>query len=677
MNLKSLLAATALCSVMIAPAYAQTAPKMRDVLKAWQLDKPSATTQFVTKSVSEDRVVLENAVFKDKETNKVDMSFGQLVLQRMPQTGAPSDQARFSLTFENGTTLSKDGEKTTIGKIEATGLTQSSNLDTLSKWVGGGASRNSAGAAPKMANTDFNGDMRIANVVSQSKSSDGTFADSKIGTINLIGISLTPGGWSTTSMEMLNLEVVDSESNLKLGKISATHFKGAGWAKITDGEAFKPEDFDFKKLSLGSMLIENVTMDIKLPAEKDQPQNFLFAMDRMELSDWTDKKIGKFGLSGIKGTTGVGEKRVDMSLESFTLEDINVAYFAALGGAFAKIMPSLEQKPSGRSALLGFAELASGSALAATAVPVVGTTPSPKLKDLLPGGPLDGGIGAISMSKFRFDAMGFNFTINQIAARTTRNGDGIIRATKLAPMTMKLTIPEALLNQPDSPIAMFAPLVADGVELVIGGGATYDPVTDIVKLDDLNYTLKGWAGFNLDFAMDGLAKFYREQTVDSLMAPVAADLKKLNEPKGKEDKKLDPAADLKRTLAVYQGVRFLDGALELRDQGGIAKAAGMFASMMAPRTKGATTRSATQDAQALAQVRQSWAEPLRQSAAEKNKSILERQFLISLARWIEVGGAMTAVMQPPAPIDFPTLADPKDLATRLGLTFTNQPAAKN
>lgn len=678
MNLKSLLAATALCSVMIAPAYAQTAPKMRDVLKAWQLDKPSATTQFVTKSVSEDRAVLENVVFKDKETNKVEMSFGQLVLQRMPQTGAPTDQPRFSLTFENGTTLSKDGEKTTIGKIEATGLTQTSNFDSLSKMFGGGASKDGASVAPNMANADFNGDMRIANVVSQSKSADGAVTDSKIGNINLLGINLKPDGWSTTSMEMLNLEVVDAESTLKFGKISATNFRSDGWAKITDGEAFKPEDFDFKKLSLGSMLIENVTMDVKLAAEKDQPQNFLFAMDRMELSDWTDKKIGKFGLSGMKGTMGAGEKRFDMSLESFTLEDINVAYFAAVGGAFAKVLPSLEQKPNGRSALLGFAELASTSALAATTAPVAAAA-SPKLKDLLPGGPLDGGIGAISMSKFGFNVMGFNFTIDQIAARTARNGDGIITATKLSPMTMKLTIPEALLNQPESPMAMFAPLVSDGIELVIGGGATYDPASDIVKLDDLNYTLKGWAGINLDFAMDGLAKFYREQTVDSLMAPVVADLKKLNEPKGKGkgEKKPDDLEQLKQTLAIYQGVRFLNGALELRDQGGIAKAAGVFASMMAPPAKGATSRTATQDAQALAQVRQSWAEPMRQSAAEKNKSIMERQFLISLARWIEVGGVMAAVMQPPAPVDFPSLVEPKDLPTRLGLTFTNQLPAKN
>ncbi len=676
MNLKSLLAATALCSVMIAPAYAQTAPKMRDVLKAWQLDKPSATTQFVTKSVSEDRVVLENLVFKDKETNKVDVSFGQLVLQRMAQTGAPSDQARFSLTFENGTTLRKDGEKTTIGKIEATGLTQSSNFDTLSKWVGG-ANKNSAGATPNIANADFNGDLRIVNVVSQLKGSDGTFADSKIGNINLIGISLTPDGWSTTSMEMLNLEVVDSESNLKFGKISATDFKSDGWAKLTDGEAFKPEDFDFKKLSLGSMLIENVTMDIKLPAGKDQPEKMTFTMDRMELSDWTDKKIGKFGLTGMKGATGVADKRFEMSLASFTLEDINVAYFAALGGAFAKVLPSLEQKPNGRSALLGFAELASGSALAASAAPVVATTPSPKLKDLLPGGPLDGGIGAASMSKFGIDAMGFNFTIDQIATSSTRNADGIITATKLAPITMKLTIPEALLNQPDSPMAMFAPLVADGIELVIRADASYDPVTDIVKFDDLNYTLNGWAGFNLDMAMDGFAKFYREQTVDALIAPLAQDMKKPNEPKGKGAKKPDTTEDLKRTLAIYQGVRFLSAAFEVRDQGGIAKAAGLFASMMAPPTKGATSRTAAQDAQAVAQVRQSWAEPLRKSAAEKNKSIMERQFLISLARWIEVGGIMTAIIQPPAPIDFPTLADPKDLPTRLGLTFTNQPAAKN
>jgi hypothetical protein len=124
-------------------------------------------------------------------------------------------------------------------------------------------------------------------------------------------------------------------------------------------------------------------------------------------------------------------------------------------------------------------------------------------------------------------------------------------------------------------------------------------------------------------------------------------------------------------------VRFLNAAFELRDQGGIAKAAGLFASMMAPPTKGATTRTAAQDAQAVAQVRQSWAEPLRQTAAEKGKALLERQFLTSLARWIEVGGVMTAMMQPPAPIDMPALADPKDMPTRLGITFTNQPAAKN
>lgn len=686
MNLKSLLAATALCSVMIAPAYAQTAPKMRDVLKSWQLDKPSATTQFVTKSVSEDRAVLENVVFKDKETKKTDISFGQLILKRMPQAGAASDPARFSLTFENGTALGKDGEKTTIGKIEATGLTQGTNLEpsentleTLAKWFLGGTGKNSVNSISNLAKVDFNGDVRVSNVASQRKGPLGKSSDSKIGNINLLGLTLNSGGWSTNSTELLNLEVMDSESVIKFGKISTTNFKSDGWPINVEGDTVKPEDFDFKKLSLDSMLIEKVTMDIKLPAEKDQPENMTFTMSRMELANWTDKNIGKFGLSGMKGTMGVGEKRVDMSLESFALEDINVAYFSALGGAFAKVMPSLEQKPTGRSALLGFAELASGSALAATAVPAkaASTTPSPKLKDLLPGGPLDGGIGTVSMSKFGVDAMGFNFSIDKIATSSTRNADGIITATKLAPITMKLTIPEALLNQPDSPMAMFAPLVSDGIELVIRADANYDPVTDIVKFDDLNYTLNGWAGFNLDMAMDGFAKFYREQTVDALIAPLAEDMKKLNEPKGKEATKPDPTEDLKRMLAIYKDVRFLNAAFELRDQGGIAKAAGVFASMMAPPTKGATSRTAAQDAQAVAQVRQSWAEPLRQTAAEKGKALLERQFLISLARWIEVGGVMTAMMQPPAPIDMPALADPKDLPGRLGITFTNQPAAKN
>lgn len=169
MNLKSLLAATALCSVMIAPAYAQTAPKMRDVLQAWQLDKPTATTEFVTKSVTEDRAVIENLVFKGKASNSSDISFGQLVLQRVPAAG---ESDRFSLVLENGTTVSKDGEKTSLGKIEVTGLTQASNLEALTRWVGGDTLGGTRGAAT-LSQTGFEGDVRVSNIVVQLKGKDG------------------------------------------------------------------------------------------------------------------------------------------------------------------------------------------------------------------------------------------------------------------------------------------------------------------------------------------------------------------------------------------------------------------------------------------------------------------------------------------------------------------------
>lgn len=678
MNLKSLLAATALCSVMIAPAHAQTAPKMRDVLQAWQLDKPTATTQFVTKSVTEDRAVIENLVFKGKETKTSDISFGQLVLQRMPAAGVAAESDRFSLTFENGTTFSEDGEKTSFGKIEVTGLTQASNLEALTRWVGGDTRGGTRGAAT-LGQTGFEGDIRVSNIVSQLKGKDGQMGSGKIGALNLVGVRLSPDSGSTKSMELVGLEFLEADGNAKLGRISVTDFKMAGLEALQSASTFEPKEFDFKKVSFGSMLVENLSMEFETGADKEKPEKSNLAMGRMELSNWAEKNIGRFSLSGMKVTTGEAEKRVDMGLDSLTLDDINLVYFGALGSAFMKIVPNLEPKPTGRSALMGFADLASASAsVAATskATPAP-ATPSPKLKDLLPGGPLDGGIGAINMSNFAVGFQGFNFTIDRIATRAVRNGDGIITATKLEPITMKLTVPEALLNQPDSPMAMFAPLLSDGIELVIGAEAKYDPVTDIATLNDLNYTFKGWAGVNLDFAMDGLGKFYREQTVDALIGPLAEDLKKANAPKGKGAKKPDPTAQLKQSLAIYQGMRFLNGALELRDQGGIAKAAGVFASMMAPPAKGATSRSATQDAQAVAQVRQSWAEPLRKSAAEKNKSIMERQFLISLARWIEIGGVMTAAMQPPVPVELPSLADPKDLPTRLGITFTNQPPAKN
>lgn len=680
MNLKSLLAATALCSVLIAPANAQTAPKMRDVLKAWQLDKPTSTTQFVTKSVTEDRVVLENVVFKDTSAKKIESSFGQLILQRQPPATAGSDADRFSLVFANGTVFQQNGEKLTLAQMEISGLTSTTNFASITNWANGGQLKR--GETLRAEDARFSGDIRASGLATKTKDSTGKVADMKIGGFNLLGLNLSESGWSAASVEMQNLEVAEPGEVVKLGKISVADFKSDGWQLLQDAKDFDLEDFDPKKFSLRSMLIEGVSMDLQTPADKGKEagDDLKFSMGRMELSDWTEKNIGKFGVLEISATTGEADKRVDFTLESFALKDINVAYFSALAGAYAKVLPKPEAPKKGRSALLGFAELASGTAAiaaSATTKTPVSAAPSPKLKDLLPGGPLDGGIGEISMSKFGFGVQGFNFTIDKIATSSVRNADGIITSTKIAPITMKLTIPEALLNQPDGQMAMFAPLVADGIELVVGAEASYDPVSDVVKFNDLNYTFNGWAGFNLDMSMDGFAKFYREQTVDALVAPVAADLKKATQPQAKGAKKPDDLAQLKQLLALYQGVRFLNGALELRDQGGIAKAAGVFASMMAPPAKGATSRTATQDAQAVAQVRQSWAEPLRQSAAAKNKSILERQFLISLARWIEIGGVMTAVMQPPAPLDFPSLADPKDLPNRLGITFTNQPPAKN
>jgi len=683
MNLKSLLAATALCSVMIAPAYAQTAPKMRDVLKGWQLDKPSATIQFVTKSVTEDRAILENVVFKDKPNSET--TFSQITINRMPATGSDPSLPLFNVIMQNGKLLEDDGTQTTIGQVDVAVRTRHANLSELNAWLVGGNKAQDAKlkSSPSMPSRDFSGDVRVAGLVSISKDKDGKPSTTKIGTTSLIGFELKPDYFAFSRAEMENLETQDSESTMTISRISLADIRTDTLVSSASGTGFDFEKFDLNKFSLGSMRFENIDAVLKMKDAETGSENLKFSLAQFEIANWKDGKIGKFGFSGMKAATGVAEKKLDMTWDSFALEGINVAYFQAVGEAAAKFAPKDKPKAVGRSALLGFADFAmAGTNLvgATNPLPLAPATPassSPKLKDLLPGGPLDIGIGAISLTNFSLVFQGVDFTIDKVATSTVRNADGIITSTNLAPVSMKLTIPEALLNEPNSPMAMFAPLVSDGVELRISGASTYDPVSDVVKLDDLNYTFKGWAGINFDFAMDGMAKFYREQTIDALVAPFADEFNGVGEAESKEKRKPQDLEEIKRSLAIYQGIRLLGAALELRDHGGLAKAAGVFASMAAPRSKGATSRTAVQDAQAVAQVRQSWAEPLRQSAAEKSKSIMERQFLISLARWIEVGGVMTALMQPPAPIDFSTLADPKDLPTRLGITFTNQPAAKN
>lgn len=341
MNLKSLLAATALCSVMFVPAYAQTTPKMSEVLKTWQLDKPTPNAQFVTKSVSEDRTVLENVVFKDAKTKKTEVSFGQLILQRLPQIDAASDQARFSLSFLNGTVFQDNGEAVAVGKLEISGLTTATDMEALAKLTSGEKVDKGAFGAR------FDGDIRASNMSTKTKDSAGKVTDLTIGDINLLGLSLSEMGWSAKTVEMLNTAVVDSEASVKLGKISVSNFKSNGWEALDSSSNFLSDNFDFKKLAIDSMLIEGVAMDIQMPAEKEKTGNLKFTMDRMELTNWTEKNIGKFGFSGIKATTGEGDNRIDFSLESFALQDINVAYYSALGNAFLKAAPNLDKKPSG------------------------------------------------------------------------------------------------------------------------------------------------------------------------------------------------------------------------------------------------------------------------------------------------------------------------------------------
>ena len=675
MNLKSLLAASALCSCLITPAFAQTAPKMRAMLQASQLDKPNANIQFETKSITEDRAVFENVVFKNKNSKKTDASFGALILERMPKTGVNADQALFTLTLQNGTLMDQDKIKTAIEKIEIKGITPSANFSTFINWM---FYEDTATQSGSLANVYFQGDIRVTGVAMQRKASESEVQSVKIGDLNLLGVQLNQGGLNASSIAVVNFETESAKSVVGIGKISMTDVKVANRYLVKDASNISPGSSGFKDLSLGSLVIEKFTFDLKSQAIVNQSREPFVSVDRIEAANWTDKNIGKFGISGLKATIGQAEKRVDMSLESLSLHDINVPYFSAFGEAIVKELPNLAPKSNGRTARLDKADLLLVSSAPAGSAPTASTaTVSPKLKDLLPGGPLDGGIGGMSLSNLAIGVSGFKFTIDKINAEQGHNSAGIITSSRLDPMTMKLTFPEAMLKEPKGPTALFAPLIADGIELVVRFDATYEPTTDVMSFTDLGYEFKGWAGINLALAIDGLSKYYQEQTVEAAAQSMFAGLK--SSQASKRDKDADTSEDvalLINTLAPFQSVRLLGGKLALSDQGGITKVAGLFASMMPP-AKSATSRTGEQNDQAITQVRQSWATPLRKLAVQKDKPEVERQFFNALARWLEVGGVMTAVMQPPEPVAVPSLADPKDLPKRLGVTFTNQLPAKN
>lgn len=658
MRLKTLLAATALCAVMVAPAAAQTAPKMADVLKAWKIDRPTETTKFVTRSVSESQVVLENLT--TKETDGSSSSFAQVLITR--QVGGAGDQ--FDVQMQNGRTTDKNGLTSRFGTIDLVGLSMDESF--LLAAV--------SGTRQPEGNFNLGLDIRMQDVVIEEKDSKGTPSTYRFGSFNLQGLELSEQRWFARDLQARDVQVGDADISItvkSLGMSELSYQDPTGVLKKLFGS---PEDFAFSGLTMKRLALEDVKL-VETQSEKTAetgPVNF--SMGRFEIDDWQKDRMGRFGFSNLLLQVPVQGQNVDFGIESFALSDINLAYWSAIFKALGeKEATSAAQKaPKAKSGAAARNQPASAPASQANA------QPSPRLKDLLPGGPFDAGIGGFNMANLLIGYNGFKFTIDKVSGTSTKDANGFITRSTLEPMTMKLVVPEVLLQQSAGPMAGLAPLLADGIELVFRFDGSYDPATDVAKFDNFEYWLKGWGKINAELALDGLSNYYRNNTVADVVKPLKRSLAAAESAGSSKDqkKKPDEAQQIRDLLALYRGVRFVSGRVGFEDLGGLDKAAGLFVTMTEPDKKGSNSRAGASDAQAIAAVRKTWADPMRASSTQKDRSAFDRQFSSALANWLELGGRVIMSSAPATPVDGQALQSAKDPVSLLGLSVTHQPPAK-
>jgi hypothetical protein len=138
---------------------------------------------------------------------------------------------------------------------------------------------------------------------------------------------------------------------------------------------------------------------------------------------------------------------------------------------------------------------------------------------------------------------------------------------------------------------------------------------------------------------------------------------------GPSSGRANPMDQLKPLMALYKRVSVNTARMEVFDLGGLDKAAQIFAA----RGRNTPSTQPIATPQQLQQQRVSWAEKPRNASGDKTKPLLERQFSIALARWLENGGSFAIALNPSTPIAISSLADQGTINPALwGLAITNR-----
>lgn len=692
-------------------------PSMREMLRAWGLDRPSRDVQFRKGESTAERAAFNTLVLKDDDGSSSTVE--NLVITRNATPGA--NFGEFTITIDKF----NDNDGTRIANMSLVGVRGANNLlsalNTANYVSGGRQSASSNGQSDKSV---FAKSMSISNIETSTLTDDETVGI-KLGQLTVTDISFDTKLRSLGTVSMRDGIFDYKEFSAKFADAQLSGINAAQFEQISlDDDDPKKKPFDIMGFELGNFSINAISITFKGGNNTPPPLNTM-AVANLSFDNIKDGFIGRFNLSGVKMNGGTGAQAWDFGLSRFAMGGINMRYFEELGYAIGKSVERAKAtddegddeaseaaaaavdaavsaaSPATRSAkpvsatapganvatqkAVNDAATTAVEAAAAATVDAADNSPAPRseprsarpkaakaapppsppspprprilMKDLLKGGPLDGGIRSLDFAGLNVSAMGFGFTIDQIGLNQTRNSDDIITRSELIPTLMRFSWPTGPASK-DNPLnAMFEMLETDHIAMRLSGTSTFSPQTDRVAFEKQDVEVVGWGKISLNLAMSGVNRLMSKVTTEELYG--AAGISGAT----------NPSAQLSQLLKIYGDVTLDSARVDVTDQSGIDKVARIFARMeQGDRTPRPTITPAQKKT-----IRDGWAAPLRSASGDKTKSPFERQAGISLARWLERGGVFTIEINPPRPIALSTLENAGDDITpeTFGLKFTN------
>jgi hypothetical protein len=594
---------------------------LRSALRAWGLERVSSGRSFTRKKVSANVVEFENLTLNTPDSGS--LTIGKMIITRDNVRGPTFGQ----ISIQAEAITRTDGVRVT--NVSMTGISGVASPISLLNIILGSATVQNSDAASFKA--------QIANVELSGFSNSSGFSVEGA-TFESVVLGRTIEGVSAISLKDVSIE--DNTSIMRMNRVALTGVGNRFWSTFNTGNARSTALSAFSSLALGGVTIDGLSIKAAPNITKPLPFSTLL-LGNFTLVGVTDGNIDQFTLSNFALTGGEGPKAWQGTFERLGVSAINTRYMAVLGDIFRSSLGALAHQQN--------------------QTVTQSTPPELKLKDVLKGGPLDGGFSALDFSNFNLASAGMSFGIDQIKFAQRRDNAGIVIAAQLEPMQMRLSgSPPAVGPRTPTLSGMLASLAAQGFVLKLSGLTTFSPQTDLLKLETYQMELVDWGRISMNFEMLGFNEFMSETTFGELIR-VSADAAKPNAGAS--------AQQLREFLAFYRNISLKSARFAVEDLGGIDKATRLVISQR-PGGEGGTATAAQ-----LAQTRESWASPLRAAAGDKKKPVIERMFTIAAARSLETGDSMVIDIKPPAPVAIASLQTfPTDPVAQFGVRIFSQPA---